>query len=197
MNTLDELFANGATNPATLLNQLRLVISRRFNTENEQRLDGMDISVFLLNKRSGKLTFAGAQMPLWIIRKTETIELKGQRSPIGLSYGKTELFSNQVIQLDENDKLLLFTDGLTDQFGDYNQKKWGKKGLRKSIFMKNEKNTQQIFNNIMRDFDQWKQAQDQTDDCAVLLFEFEFQKQAQSVAPTLIALNTPNLQAHG
>jgi len=205
MNTLDELFANGATNPATLLNQLRLVISRRFNTENEQRLDGMDISVFLLNKRSGKLTFAGAQMPLWIIRKTETIELKGQRSPIGLSYGKTELFSNQVMQLEENDKLLLFTDGLTDQFGNSrtgesavsDQKKWGKKGLRKSIFMKNEKNAQQLFNTIMRDFDQWKQSEDQTDDCAVLLFEFEFQNQVQSVAPTLIALNTPNLQAHG
>ncbi len=197
MNTLDELYANGATNPATLLNQLRLVISRRFNTENEQRLDGMDISVFLLNKRSGKLTFAGAQMPLWVIRKTETLELKGQRLPIGLSYGKTEPFSNQVLQMETGDKILLFTDGLTDQFGDVIQKKWGKKGLRKSIFMRNEKSTQQIFNSIMRDFDHWKQNQDQTDDCAVLLFEFELQQQAQSAESTLIPLNTPNLLAHG
>lgn len=197
MNTLDELYANGASNPATLLNQLRLVISRRFNTENEQRLDGMDISIFLLNKHSGKITFAGAQMPLWIIRKDELIELKGQRSPIGLSYGKTELFSNQVIQLEEKDRILLFTDGLTDQFGDLYQKKWGKKGLRKSIYIRNEKSTQQIFHSIMRDFELWKQNQDQTDDCSVILFEFEFQKQTQSNAPTLIPLTTPELQAHG
>jgi len=197
MNTLDELYGNGATNPATLLNQLRLVISRRFNTENEQRLDGMDISVFLLNKRSGKLTFAGAQMPLWLIRKTETLELKGQRLPIGLSYGKTEPFTNQVLQLESGDKILLFTDGLTDQFGDVIQKKWGKKGLRKSIFMRNEKSTQQIFHSIMRDFDHWKQNQDQTDDCAVLLFEFELQQEVQIAESTLIPLNTPNLQAHG
>lgn len=174
MNTLDELYSNGLNNPANLLNQLRFVISRRFNTETEQRLDGMDISIFLLNKRTGKLTFAGAQMPLWIVKSNTVIELKGQRSPIGLTYGKVEPFYNQVIQLEAHDRILLFTDGLTDQFGAKNQKKWGKKGLRTCLHLNGKLNTQQLFHAVMDNYENWKRDNEQTDDCSLLMLEFQF-----------------------
>lgn len=181
MNTLDELYSNGLNNPANLLNQLRSIISRRFNTETEQRLDGMDISIFLLNKRTGKLTFSGAQMPLWIIKNQSIIELKGQRSPIGLTYGIVEPFFNQVIQLDANDKILLFTDGLTDQFGAKNQKKWGKKGLRVCLHESTKLSTSAIFHSIVDNYENWKKDNDQTDDCALLLFEFQHELSMENV----------------
>lgn len=182
MNTLDELYSNGLNNPANLLNQLRFVISRRFNTETEQRLDGMDISIFLLNKRTGKLTFAGAQMPLWIVKSNTVIELKGQRSPIGLTYGKVEPFFNQVIQLEAHDRILLFTDGLTDQFGAKNQKKWGKKGLRTCLYLNGKLNTQQLFHAILENYENWKRDNEQTDDCSLLMLEFQFSVSAVETA---------------
>ena len=157
-------------------------VSVLFNTETEQRLDGMDISIFLLNKRTGKLTFAGAQMPLWIVKSNTVIELKGQRSPIGLTYGKVEPFFNQVIQLEAHDRILLFTDGLTDQFGAKNQKKWGKKGLRTCLYLNGKLNTQQLFHAILENYENWKRDNEQTDDCSLLMLEFQFSVSAVETA---------------
>lgn len=188
MNTLDELFALGIREPADLLNELRLTISRRLNAQSDKRLDGMDISLFMLNKETGALTFAGAQMPLWILRKREIIELKGQRTPIGFTYGELLAYENQHIQLAANDRLLLFTDGLVDQFGEISNKKMGKKELRGFIERNNSSNCSVFFHKLSQYFQQWKGQSEQTDDCTFILFEFLTQQDARNAEKTTQAL---------
>lgn len=175
MNTLDELSATGLLNPAALLNQLRITIGKRFSGDGGKRLDGMDISIFQLNKRTGKLTFSGAHMPLWILRGKNIIELKGQRIPIGVTYGETEEFYNQGIQLEAGDRLLLFSDGVTDQFGGSRQKKWGKNGFRELLQKKHLTSTHALFTEIITSLENWKGTTEQTDDCSLVLLEVKLQ----------------------
>jgi len=184
MNTLDELSAIGLHNPAALLNQLRDTIGKRFSGDGGKRLDGMDISIFQLNKRTGRLTFSGAHMPLWILRGKNIIELKGQRIPIGITYGETEQFQNQVIQLEANDRLLLFSDGVTDQFGGSRQKKWGKNGFRELLREKHLISTSTLFMEIITSLEEWKGTTEQTDDCTLILLEVKFQNELATETAT-------------
>ncbi|MFY7991358.1 MAG: SpoIIE family protein phosphatase [Fluviicola sp.] len=164
LHFLDDLFGKGIHDPATLLVALREKISQRLHSENGQRRDGMDIAIFSLNLSNGKLIFSGAQMPLWIIRKDHIIELQPTKQPVGFYETANASFEEIHFQLETQDQLLLFTDGLVDQFGGQTDKKWGKKRLRE-IILANQDN---LFQAISQGHYNWKQTQEQTDDCAFL-----------------------------
>lgn len=176
MNTLDELFADGIRKPNELLDSLRKTILRRISSEEEQRMDGMDIAIFCLDKRSRELHFSGAQMPLWIVRNSEVIELNGERVPIGFTYMNHVEFKSQHIILEEEDKLVFFTDGMVDQFGMESNKKFGKKQLRYLLSRSSNQNGSVLYNRLMNQFSFWKGAGEQTDDCTFMILEPKFVK---------------------
>lgn len=171
MNILDQLYAKSITNPSQLLNELSFRIRQQFKTENGQRMDGMDIGIFLWNKTTNKITFSGAQMPLWVIQKEGLIELKGQRIPIGYFHNEHPQFENQSIQLTVGDQLLLFSDGMVDQFGELTNKKLGKKALR--MYVEKGIMQQKPFHlkAFIDFFNAWKGENEQTDDCTCILLE--------------------------
>lgn len=189
MNILDQLYAKGITNPSQLLNELSFRIRNQFKTENGQRMDGMDIGVFLWNKTTNKITFSGAQMPLWVIQKEGLIELKGQRIPIGYFHNEHPQFEHQSIQLSEGDQLLLFSDGMVDQFGEVSNKKLGKKALRMYI----EKGIMQQkpfqLKTFIDYFNAWKGENEQTDDCTCILFEIPVKTEVFSEFQTTTRCN--------
>jgi sigma-B regulation protein RsbU (phosphoserine phosphatase) len=174
MNTLDELFADGIRKPNELLDSLRKTILRRISSEEEQRMDGMDIAIFCLDKRSRELHFSGAQMPLWIVRNSEVIELNGERVPIGFTYMNHLEFKSQYITLEEEDKLIFFTDGMVDQFGMESNKKFGKKQLRYLLSRSSNQNGSVLYNRLMNQFSFWKGEGEQTDDCTFMILEPKF-----------------------
>lgn len=176
MNTLDELFADGIRKPNELLDSLRKTILRRISSDEEQRMDGMDIAIFCFDKRSRELHFSGAQMPLWIVRDSEVIELNGERVPIGFTYMNHLEFNSQHLTLEENDKLVVFTDGMVDQFGMESNKKFGKKQLRYLLGRSSNQNSTVLFNRLMNQFSFWKGEREQTDDCTFMILEPKFVK---------------------
>jgi phosphoserine phosphatase RsbU/P len=177
MNTLDELFADGIRKPNELLDSLRKTILRRISSDEEQRMDGMDIAIFSLDKRSRELHFAGAQMPLWIVRNSEIIELNGERVPIGFTYMDHSEFKSQYLILEEEDKLVVFSDGIVDQFGMESNKKFGKKQLRYVLSrLSNNQTSSVLYNRFMNQFSFWKGEGEQTDDCTFLILEPKFVK---------------------
>jgi serine phosphatase RsbU (regulator of sigma subunit) len=175
MNTLDELFADGIRKPNELLDSLRKTILRRISSEEEQRMDGMDIAIFCLDKRSRELHFSGAQMPLWIVRQNaDVIELNGERVPIGFTYMNHLEFKSQYLTLEEDDKLVFFTDGMVDQFGMESNKKFGKKQLRYALSRSSNQNGNVLYNRLMNQFSFWKGEREQTDDCTFMILEPKF-----------------------
>ena len=162
--------------PGAILDKTRTLVLESFSKKGEQIKDGMDIS--MLSIKNNQLFWAGANNPIWIIRKNEAaegfelIEIKGNRQAIGYTE-HPEPFTTHSIDIQKGDVLYLFTDGFADQFGGLKGKKFKYKPfqeLLKSISHLSLKDQQVI---IEQTFLDWKGSLDQVDDLCVLAFRFD------------------------
>jgi serine phosphatase RsbU (regulator of sigma subunit) len=85
--------------------------------------DGMDIAICLVDRRKRKIQFAGAFLPLYIIRENRLIELKGDKFALGMPVEGAS-YTNNEMDLMEGDIMYLFSDGYVDQFGGSEYKKF-------------------------------------------------------------------------
>jgi serine phosphatase RsbU (regulator of sigma subunit) len=133
--------------PDEILNKVRVMIIdslKQKGVMGEQK-DGMDISICVYNKANNKLEYSGAHNPLYIVRKKDTelipcykqlenedyvlYEIKGDIMPISI-YDKMDPFRRHSFNLLKNDRLYLFSDGIFDQFGGPDGKRFMSKSLK-------------------------------------------------------------------
>lgn len=129
------------TNPANALDSLKHGIIKSLGQtgqEGEQK-DGMDMSLVTLElelsgkKMNQKLNYAGANNPLYLIRKGALIELSADKMPIGIYLGVDKPFSNKEMLLEPGDTFYMFSDGYADQFGGEEGKKFTKKRFKDTL----------------------------------------------------------------
>jgi len=107
------------TAPADILKKTAEIVIENFSESDEEMQDGMDISLCAYNLQTGKWEWAGANNPLWIIRKNNPSvveELVADRQPVG-KFEFSKPFTNHRFTLDEGDSIYMFSDGYEDQFG--------------------------------------------------------------------------------
>jgi serine phosphatase RsbU (regulator of sigma subunit)/Tfp pilus assembly protein PilF len=158
--------------PDEILNKTRELVIEEFEKSDDEVKDGMDISLCAINSKTNKLLWAGANNPLWILRRNlenqiEIIELKPDKQPIG-KYSDAKPFSLHEIQLQKDDVLYVFTDGFQDQFGGVKEKKFRIAQMRAlflSLFHKSMEEQRKI---IDETFESWKGKLDQVDDVCVI-----------------------------
>ena len=166
----DILNDNHGISPGDLLTQLRgRIISELNQSEDEQASkDGMDISLIKLHLKNGQAEWAGANNPLWIVRKNDDNieEMKPNKEPISY-YAEMNEFANNSVQLNKGDSFYLFSDGYPDQFGGVKGKKLKYKAFKNLIVMNTneEMETQKIL--LSTFFENWKGDFDQIDDICV------------------------------
>jgi serine phosphatase RsbU (regulator of sigma subunit) len=85
--------------------------------------DGMDIGLCVIDRKRKKVTYAGAFMPLYLIRSGSLSEIMPDKIIIGMNPEGLPYTDHQ-IDLLENDIFYLFTDGYVDQFGGTENKKF-------------------------------------------------------------------------
>jgi serine phosphatase RsbU (regulator of sigma subunit)/tetratricopeptide (TPR) repeat protein len=159
--------------PAEILDQLRSRIIKDLNQTGRigDNKDGMDMSIIRMNLSTYELEWAGANNPLWIIKKTgedySIVEIKADKQPIGYSH-TLEPFKNHVIQLEKEDQLIMFTDGYADQFGGDKKKKF-KRSQLKELILNNAKFPPDMQKQIVEKvFDEWKGNLEQIDDVCII-----------------------------
>ncbi len=138
--------------------------------------DGMDIALIKYNrKKTSIIEFAGAHRPLYFNRNNEIIEYKGNRKAVGgisINNKSEENFTTHNITIQKNNRIYIFSDGLTDQIGGNDRTKYMNKRIKK-IILENQKEAMfKIGNIFMQDFNTWKGNEKQIDD--VLLIGIEF-----------------------
>ncbi len=85
--------------------------------------DGMDIGLCVVDPKKRKIQFSGAFLHLYIIRDNRLIDLKGDKYALGMMT-KGVSYTNNEMDLMENDMMYLFSDGYVDQFGGSENKKF-------------------------------------------------------------------------
>jgi PAS domain S-box-containing protein len=137
--------------------------------------DGMDIAFCKINFKKNELQYAGAHRPLYYLHGAELTEYKGDRKAIGgvmLTHKTEERFVNHVIKFNKGDKIFFFSDGISDQLGGPEIKKYSSKRIR-DILVENFEFSMVKFNTYFdKDFQQWMGNNKQIDD--VLLIGIEF-----------------------
>ena len=145
------------------------------DSEEAEARDGMDIAFCKVNHVDRELQYAGAHRPLYLLRDGELLEFKGDRKAIGgIPHRKKEEenFTNYVIKYKRGDKFFFFSDGLPDQLGGAEGKKYSPKRIRELI-LENKSLPIEKYNTLFEeDFDVWKGEGKQIDD--VLLIGIEF-----------------------
>ncbi len=115
------------------------------------------------------LKYAGANNPLWIIRKgsNEIEEIKGNKQPIG-SYDGMEPFSTHDTVINEGDTIYMFSDGFADQFGGEKGKKLKNSNFKKLVLSLQDKSMDEQFTLISQAFIDWMKDYEQLDDVCVI-----------------------------
>ena len=162
---------------AGVCDQLHYSVRRTLKQDREdaEARDGMDIAFCKINHKLKEVQFAGAHRPLYLLRDGELTEFKGDRKAIGgIPHRKKaeQDFTNHVIKYKRGDRIFFFSDGLTDQLGGEEMKKYSPRRVRETIQMNKDLTMQQINDYFAEDFERWKGENKQIDD--VLLIGIEF-----------------------
>ena len=160
------------------LDTLRDLIIQSLNREEQKagdiQRDGLDIAFCAIDMETKLMQFAGAHNPAVIIRKNKLYELKGDNMPVGY-FRKMRPFTQKEIQLNDGDKIYLFSDGYFDQFDKTKSRKFYRRNFFNLILSISDKPMQEQKNILNEEFEQWKGYEaEQTDDVLVLGFEINF-----------------------
>jgi|WetSurMetagenome_2_1015567.scaffolds.fasta_scaffold04522_3 phosphoserine phosphatase RsbU/P len=133
--------------------------------------DGIEGTVLCFDFVSNKLMYSGSFNPLIFVHDDEIFELKTDRIPIGY-YEKEGNFNLHHIDIEKNDIIYLFSDGMSDQFGGPKIKKFMLKKL-KEVLKYNHNMPMALQKEILLDeFYRWKGDIIQTDDILILGIRF-------------------------
>ncbi|MBN1116257.1 MAG: SpoIIE family protein phosphatase [Bacteroidales bacterium] len=165
--------------PAEVLNSLSKNFDRVFGDVEEMKLrDGMDLAFCTISQDYKVLEFSGAFNPLYIIRDSSIIEVKGDRQSVGLIHEDEEKhsFTNHVIPLQDQDLVYIFTDGFADQFGGPEGKKYKYRRFRHLLLALHQLPMYKQEEFLRRNINEWKGETDQVDDILVLGIRIHQQK---------------------
>lgn len=135
---------------------------------------GMDLSLLIYNKEKKCISFSGARRPV-IYFDNELKIIKTDKVSVGETNDYE--FTNHKQLFDESTMFYLFSDGLTDQFGNVHPNKpFGEKVKLRRVkeFLKQIQHLDgaEQKEKLVNFLDQWKRGSEQTDDILVLGFEF-------------------------
>ncbi len=169
---LNKLYGSSSSeipSPDYALGVMREQIIESLDQKNESysNKDGMDIILCVLDTDTLVLEFASANQPLLIMRDGEITTIKGDPMPLGI-YLVMKEFTLKQVQLNKNDVLYLFSDGIVDSFGGERDRKLHLKGFRNMIMDCNQTSMKKQCECIENKFDTWKGTQEQIDDILVL-----------------------------
>lgn len=134
--------------------------------------DGMDASLCRIDMKKKQLLFSGAHLPLLHLRNDELNIYKGDKFPVGgMQYRNKNAYTDNLIELEIGDKIFVYSDGIIDQIGGEENRKWMSSGLKEFIVQNRNCSMDSFHDKIAQYFESYKGDNKQIDD--VLLIGFE------------------------
>jgi serine phosphatase RsbU (regulator of sigma subunit) len=168
-NILNQLVnERGFVTPDEILENLHHEVRRTLKQdENSETKDGMDLALLSFTSETG-FEYAGAQRPLWIIRKGELLETKGTKMSVGgQRLDENMRFAKHSVSGEKGDLVYIFSDGYADQFNREDKKLMTRKfkeillGIQHLSMPEQEKYLDEFI-------ESWKGDMEQTDDILVI-----------------------------
>ena len=163
--------------PGEVLSKLHSKIITTLKGEDESREvnTGMEMAVCIIDKKAKLLTYAGANMPLFILRGDHIEEIGPTKQGIGYSaFFRKALkdieFENNTIKLEDDTSYYMVTDGIIDQFDHNDKNKYGKQRLLELLIKTSKQVMASQKQEIISNLNIWKGETPQTDDVSLVGF---------------------------
>jgi serine phosphatase RsbU (regulator of sigma subunit) len=157
----------GITETGKILDKTRDLVIETFSTSETDVKDGMDISLLCIDKKQRKITWSGANNPVWFIQNNLFSEIKGNKQSIGKTDDPKPFTTNTIDYL-PGTVFYLFTDGIGDQFGGPKGKKFKNKQLQELILSISNESLDKQAMILNKKIDEWKGDLEQIDDICIL-----------------------------
>ncbi|MET3106515.1 serine phosphatase RsbU (regulator of sigma subunit) [Oxalobacteraceae bacterium GrIS 2.11] len=135
--------------------------------DSSQSNDGLDAAFVWFERSSGKLTFAGARIGLWVLDPSKAgFEITdGERTGIGYLESPFDYqWTNKTIELASGSLIFMTTDGMIDQIGGPQGISFGKRRIRDAILKQRSGTTEQISQGLLSEYTAWQGEQRRRDD---------------------------------
>ena len=168
---LDDAVSQSA-DTSEILRQLNKGIKNSLHQSDsdESTRDGMDIALCSVDINNRIVKYAGANRPLWIIRKGQTVveEIKGTKTAIGGLTEDSQHFDSHEIKLQQDDTFYIFSDGYADTFGGKEEKKLTTKKFKEILLSIQDKSMADQEAHLDSFIEDWKAGTEQVDDILVI-----------------------------
>jgi sigma-B regulation protein RsbU (phosphoserine phosphatase) len=166
----------GPSDPAHLLSVLNHKVKQSLGQigqtdAGDQSDDGLDAIFLWLDQRERKLTYAGARIPLHVLRTDAEAATTHETDRVGVGYVATPgdyCWHNRTLALQSGDLLFAATDGLTDQIGGTRNIAFGKRRLRDLILGQRARSAASCASTIMQAHAQYQSSHRRRDDVTLL-----------------------------
>lgn len=171
---------NNIKEPNRILEFVNNKIITLFNSDNKPTVlrDSMDMILLRIEKESSDIIISSANKDFVIVQDGEVKRIKSSRCSVGSSrlYNiKNMMYDNLYYDAQTLDAIYLYSDGIVDQFGDENNKKF--KFKRMEEILKSPKNTEETVEHLKRTLIKWKGSYEQTDDISLIAIGLDRHKE--------------------
>ncbi len=178
-----------------ILDKCRELVLETFAKSGEEIKDGMDISLLCIDATNKKISWSGANNPLWylslspfeepvpnlireggrrpgdVVPKTSNdialTEIKADKQPIGKT-DDPKPFTTHELAYNPGDVFYLMTDGFADQFGGPKGKKFKYKQLEELLMSLQQEPLNLQKGKLLQAFNSWKGSLEQVDDVCII-----------------------------
>lgn len=155
------------TKPNEILNRLHHEIQATLKQKHgeSENHDGMDVALCAIDQKAKKLQFASANRYLYYIRNGELTETKGDHFNIGgIMHEDVRQYSLYEFDLQTSDTFYIFSDGVSDQFGGSDSKKFGYRRLKELLMEMHQQPMDKQRSHFEKSMEQWMGDSAQIDD---------------------------------
>ncbi len=157
-------------NPSVLLKLLNYRLHKTFNND-KRSIAHFEGIVFYYCSKQNMLTYSSAKGKAFLINLNgNVISLQSSKNSVGENPNAE--FERFELSFQKGEKLMLFSDGLTDQFGGEHDKKFSVLRLKQLLSGHSHKTVSELKEIIYQEHKAWKGNNKQTDDLSYKLIEF-------------------------
>lgn len=190
MNGLEKVTKeNTSLNTSSMVEEVNDFLLKSLHRGNSTINDGMDLSFCVFEPATKTLHFTGANHNALIIRSksiknqgefptkyenesTQIGVINGTRRPVGRSFVNVP-FENNQFNCISGDRIVLFSDGYSDQIGGEIRKKMKRANMMNLLLISSTETVSDQINYMRDAFQKWKMDAEQVDDVCIMIIEIK------------------------
>ena len=159
-----------AENPGTVLDRMKDFIKTTLISSQKGKIidDGMDMTICCYDFDKMIMHYAIADQTAFIIRNGESIRLKGDPMPVGRYVREKEHFQSLSVPIQKGDMVYTFSDGIQDQPGGPDRRKFLQKNLQALLVSFADKTADEQRSILEQTITAWRGNTPQIDDMTMV-----------------------------